>query len=41
MKPVVAAALLAVFLMSVPPVSADVIELRTGEPVEATFNRPR
>ena len=37
MKPLVIAALLAVSLMSVPPVSADVIELRTGERVEGTF----
>ena len=37
MKPLVTAALLAVSLMSVPPVSADVIELRTGERVEGTF----
>ena len=37
MKPLVIAALLFVSLMSVPPVSADVIELRTGERVEGTF----
>ena len=37
MKPLVTAALLVVSLMSVPPVSADVIELRTGERVEGTF----
>src|SRR6185295_7471265 len=37
MKPLVTAALLAMSLMSVRPVSADVIELRTGERVEGTF----
>lgn len=37
MIPLVTAALLAVSLMSVLPVSADVIELRTGERVEGTF----
>jgi hypothetical protein len=37
MKPLVTAALLAVSLVSVSPVSADVIELRTGERVEGTF----
>jgi len=37
MKSLMIAALLAVPLLSVPPVSADVIELRTGERVEGTF----
>ena len=37
MKFVATAALLFVSLMSVAPVSADVIELRTGERVEGTF----
>jgi hypothetical protein len=37
MKPFVTAALLFVSLLSVPPVSADVIELRTGQRVEGTF----
>ena len=37
MKPLVTTALLFVSLMSVPPVSADMIELRTGQRVEGTF----
>ena len=37
MKPLVTAALLFMSLTSVPPVSADVIELRTGQRVEGTF----
>lgn len=37
MKPLVTAALLFVSLTSVPPVSADVIELRSGQRVEGTF----
>jgi hypothetical protein len=37
MKPLVTAALLLVSLMSVRPVAADVIELRTGGRVEGTF----
>jgi hypothetical protein len=37
MKSLVITALLFVSLLSVPPVAADVIELRTGERVEGTF----
>jgi hypothetical protein len=37
MKSLVITALLAASLLSVPPVAADVIELRTGERVEGTF----